>query len=208
MAALCVMKSVRTVLGAVHCAINNSLTPRILSGPQLSFFGCTSVRGIRQVVEKQEGKTTVIEGLTVAAPESPQPPNPNAKCPIYRWNLQNKYTYTDVLLLSQFIRSDGGMLPRRITGLCAQEHRKIAICVQMAHRAGLLPDHRPHLPEGHVPKPKPTPPLNRYLTRYSVKSVKPIYRKGMKWCKNRMPVGHPALKDNIRYSPKPLYTKH
>ncbi len=42
----------------------------------------------------------------------------------------------DVLVLSQFIRSDGGMLPRRITGLCAQEHTKIAICVQMAHRAG------------------------------------------------------------------------
>lgn len=42
----------------------------------------------------------------------------------------------DVLLLSQFIRSDGGMLPRRVTGLCAQEHNKIAICVQMAHRAG------------------------------------------------------------------------
>lgn len=44
----------------------------------------------------------------------------------------------DVLLLSQFIRSDGGMLPRRITGLCAQEHTKIVICVQMAHRAGEL----------------------------------------------------------------------
>ncbi len=41
----------------------------------------------------------------------------------------------DVLVLSQFIRSDGGMLPP-ITGLCAQEHTKIAICVQMAHRAG------------------------------------------------------------------------
>lgn len=43
----------------------------------------------------------------------------------------------DVLLLSQFIRSDGGMLPKRITGLCPEEHRKITICVQMAHRAGL-----------------------------------------------------------------------
>lgn len=27
---------------------------------------------------------------------------------------------------------------------------------------GLLPDHRPPLPEGYVPKPKPNPPLNRY----------------------------------------------
>lgn len=42
----------------------------------------------------------------------------------------------DVLLLSQFIRSDGGMLPRRITGLCLEEHKKVAVCVQMAHRAG------------------------------------------------------------------------
>lgn len=48
MAALCVMKSVRTALSAVHCAINNSLIPRLLNGPQLSFFGCTSSRGIRQ----------------------------------------------------------------------------------------------------------------------------------------------------------------
>lgn len=42
----------------------------------------------------------------------------------------------DVLLLSQFIRSDGGMLPRKITGLCTEEHKKVAVCVQMAHRAG------------------------------------------------------------------------
>lgn len=109
-----------------------------------------------------------IEGVIEPTSERPQPPNPTAACPIYRWNLQNKYNYTvsaftcdisvnyylylviflrlislilmmqDVLLLSQFIRSDGGMLPRRITGLCAQEHNKIAICVQMAHRAGEL----------------------------------------------------------------------
>lgn len=109
-----------------------------------------------------------IEGDIEPTTEIPQPPNPTAACPIYRWNLQNKYNYTvsaftfdisvnhylylviflrlislilmmqDVLLLSQFIRSDGGMLPRRITGLCAQEHNKIAICVQMAHRAGEL----------------------------------------------------------------------
>ncbi|KAM7395562.1 hypothetical protein PAMA_007027 [Pampus argenteus] len=164
-------------------------------------------RGLRQVVEKQEGKTTIIEGQILDVSAGPQPPNPIAKCPIYRWNLQHKYNYTDVLLLSQFIRSDGGMLPRRITGLCTEEHRKIVICVQMAQRAGLLPDHKPKLPEGHVPK-KPKPQLNRYLTRWSINSVKPIYKKGLKWCKKRMPVGHPALNDNVHYSVKPIYTKH
>ncbi|MEQ2275192.1 hypothetical protein XENORESO_000018, partial [Xenotaenia resolanae] len=150
---------------------------------------------------------TQIEGHIIDIPAGPQPPNPTAKCPIYRWNLQHKYNYTDVLLLSQFIRSDGGMLPRRITGLCLEEHRKIAICVQMAHRAGLLPDHKPKLPEGHVPK-RPKPQLNRYLTRWSIDSVKPIYKTGLKWCKKRMDVGHPSLRNNVRYGVKPLYLKH
>lgn len=148
-----------------------------------------------------------IEGQILDVPPAPQPMNPAAKCPIYRWNLQHKYNYTDVLLLSQFIRSDGGMLPKRITGLCHEEHRKIAICVQMAHRAGLLPDHRPKLPEGHVPK-KPKLKLNRYLTRWSIDTVKPIYKKGLKWCKKPMFIGHPILKDNVRYGVKPLYLKH
>ncbi|XP_013867410.1 large ribosomal subunit protein mL66 [Austrofundulus limnaeus] len=160
-------------------------------------------RGVREVVETKEGNTTTIEGKVIDMPAAPEPPNPAAKCPIYRWNLQHKYNYTDVLLLSQFIRSDGGMLPKRVTGLCPEEHRKIAICVQMAHRAGLLPDHRPKLPEGHVPK-KSKPKLNRYLTRWAPKSVKPIYKKGLKWCKKRMVVGHPALKNNVWYGPKPM----
>lgn len=50
--------------------------------------------------------------------------------------------------------------------------------------------------------------LYRYLTRWSINSVKPIYKKGLKWCKKRMPVGHPALKDNVCYSVKPVYIKH
>ncbi|XP_068609942.1 large ribosomal subunit protein mL66 [Brachionichthys hirsutus] len=164
-------------------------------------------RGLRQVVEKREGQTTTIEGHILTTPAGSEPPNPSAKCPIYRWNLQHKYNYTDVLLLRQFIRSDGGMLPRRITGLCTEEHKKIAICVKMAHRAGLLPDHKPKLPEGHVPK-KPKPQLNRYLTRWSIDSVKPVYKSGLKWCKKRISVGDPVLKNNVLYGVKPLYLKH
>ncbi|KAL2082113.1 hypothetical protein ACEWY4_021931 [Coilia grayii] len=174
--------------------------------PQLAVFGLAPSRGIVKVVEKQEKKTTTLEGVTVEIPDSPVPPNPTAHCPIYRWNLQNKYNYTDVLLLSQFIRSDGGMLPRRVTGLCAPEHYKIAACVRMAQRAGLLPDHRPPLPEGHVPKPKPQ--LNRYLSRWSIGTARPIYKRGLKWCKKRMPVGDPILKDNIQYGKRPIRYQH
>ncbi|XP_066849976.1 large ribosomal subunit protein mL66 isoform X2 [Anser cygnoides] len=115
-------------------------------------------RALREVVEVTEGNTTTIEGKIIEDAAAPTPPNPSGQCPICRWNLKHKYDYVDVLLLSQFIRSDGGMLPRRTTGLCLEEHKKIAVCVQMAHRAGLLPNHRPRLPEGHTPK---KPKLNR-----------------------------------------------
>ncbi|XP_007437243.2 39S ribosomal protein S18a, mitochondrial [Python bivittatus] len=114
----------------------------------------TPFRGLRQVIETTEGNTTMIEGKIIEDVEHPAPPNPSGNCPICRWNLKHKYDYMDVLLLSQFIDSKGGMIPRRITGLCEEEHQKIAVCVQMAHRAGLLPDHKPKLPEGFVPKPK------------------------------------------------------
>ncbi|XP_061668855.1 39S ribosomal protein S18a, mitochondrial [Syngnathoides biaculeatus] len=206
MAAACVLRAVRSSFTSFNCALSGNLSAlRMLNVPLVS-HSVSQRRGIRQVVEKQEGQTLTIEGKILDTAAGPQPPNPTAKCPIYRWNLQNKYHYTDVLLLSQFIRSDGGMLPKRITGLCPEEHRKVATCVQMAHRAGLLPDHRPKLPEGHVPKPKPQ--LNRYLTRWSVKSVKPIYKRGLKWCKKPMPVSSLLLKDNVRYSPKPRCYRH
>ncbi|XP_005861031.1 PREDICTED: 28S ribosomal protein S18a, mitochondrial isoform X3 [Myotis brandtii] len=132
----------------------------LLAGPAATSWARPPDRGFREVVEIQKGKTTIIEGRITESPrESPNPPNPSGQCPICRWNLKHKYGYEDVLLLSQFIRPHGGMLPRKITGLCQEEHRKIEECVKMAHRAGLLPNHRPLLPEGFVPKKKPQ--LNR-----------------------------------------------
>lgn len=76
----------------------------------------------------------------------------------------------------------------------------------MAHRAGLFPNHRPQLPEGFVPKSKPK--LNRFLTRWAPKSVRPIYKKGHRWDKVGMPVGSPLLKDNVCYFRRPLKLLH
>ncbi|XP_026363143.1 39S ribosomal protein S18a, mitochondrial [Ursus arctos] len=179
----------------------------LLASPIATSWARLPARGFREVVEIQEGKTTIIEGRLTGTPkESPNPPNPSGQCPICRWNLKHQYGYEDVLLLSQFIRPCGGLLPRRVTGLCQEEHRKIEECVKMAHRAGLFPNHRPRLPEGYVPKSKPQ--LNRYLTRWSPRSVKPIYNKGHRWNKVRMAVGSPLLKDNVSYSRKPLMLHH
>ncbi|XP_026551343.1 39S ribosomal protein S18a, mitochondrial [Pseudonaja textilis] len=179
-----------------------ALLPRFLG----SAWTRPPFRGLRQVVETTEGNTTTIEGKIIDGVEIPSPPNPSGNCPICRWNLKHKYDYMDVLLLSQFITSEGEMIPRNITGLCEEEHKKIRVCVEMAHRAGLLPDHKPKLPEDFVPKPKHI--LNRYHTRYPIDSVRPIYKKGRKWCKVPMPISHPALKDNVTYGSKPLRFNH
>lgn len=50
--------------------------------------------------------------------------------------------------------------------------------------------------------------FDRYLTRWPIKSAKPIWKRGPKWCKKPFPVGHPLLKDNVKYTQKPLCLNH
>lgn len=57
-------------------------------------------------------------------------------CPKCTLGLDIKHT--DVLILSQYLRSDGCMLPKRITGLCNVQQKYIGTLVRMAHRAGML----------------------------------------------------------------------
>lgn len=62
-------------------------------------------------------------------------------CPECSLGLEIKHT--DVLILSQYIRPDGCMLPRRTTGLCRRMQKRIGTMVTMAHNAGLMPNMSP-----------------------------------------------------------------
>uniref|UniRef100_A0A2K6KK01 Uncharacterized protein n=1 Tax=Rhinopithecus bieti TaxID=61621 RepID=A0A2K6KK01_RHIBE len=87
-----------------------------------------------------------------------------------------------------------------------EEHCKMEECVKMAYQAGLLPNHRPQLPEGVVPKSKPQ--LNQYLTRWAPHSLMPIYIKGLPWKRVLMALGSPLLRDNVCYSRTPWKLYH
>lgn len=63
-------------------------------------------------------------------------------CPECTLGLEIKHT--DVLILSQYVRTDGCMLPRRITGLCRRQQKKMGMLVTMAQKAGLMPNLAPH----------------------------------------------------------------
>lgn len=66
------------------------------------------------------------------------------KPPCYMCALGLDVKHTDVLILSQFVRSDGCMLPRRITGLCRRQQKKMGKLVTMAQKAGSY-NHHNHL---------------------------------------------------------------
>lgn len=57
-------------------------------------------------------------------------------CPKCTLGLDIKHT--DVLILKQYIREDGTMLPRRITRLCNVQQKNIGTQVLMAKRAGTI----------------------------------------------------------------------
>lgn len=90
----------------------------------------------------------VVKGVTVPSPRTnllvraeniglPRPVDENTGKPTcYMCSLSLEVKHTDVLILSQFVRTDGCMLPRRITGLCRMQQKKIGKMVSMAQKAG------------------------------------------------------------------------
>ncbi|XP_026476750.1 39S ribosomal protein S18a, mitochondrial-like [Ctenocephalides felis] len=97
---------------------------------------------LKEIKETKSDKELVIEGVILPSPREPllyqpsQIPKDKHVCPLCATGLDVKHT--DVLILSQFLRSDGCMLPRRITGLCKRQQRRVTTMVAMAQKAGLM----------------------------------------------------------------------
>ncbi len=62
---------------------------------------------------------------------------------------QNIYVqYTDIPVLRQFLKDDGSVLHRKITGLCKRQQRKLLVLVKQAKNSGLLLSLQPKLIDG------------------------------------------------------------
>lgn len=109
--------------------------------PHQKCISTSSILGIKQIEVQKENENVVIQGVTSESPRQPillkevcQP----KFCPECTLGLEIKHT--DILILSQYLRSDGCMLPRRITGLCKRQQKKMSALVAMAQKAGLMPN--------------------------------------------------------------------
>ncbi|CAH2000888.1 unnamed protein product [Acanthoscelides obtectus] len=103
----------------------------------------TSTLHLKKINEIQEGKDLVIYGEIVSSEREPYllKSNHSKACPLCATGLDIKHT--DVLILSQFVRKDGCMLPRRITGLCKTQQKRVTYLVAMAQKSGLMPNLTP-----------------------------------------------------------------
>lgn len=81
-------------------------------------------------------KDLLVRADNIDLPSSNCDHESSVKEPCYMCALGLDVKHTDVLILSQFVRSDGCMLPRRITGLCRRQQKKIGKMVSMAQKAG------------------------------------------------------------------------
>ncbi|KAJ8731188.1 hypothetical protein PYW07_004352 [Mythimna separata] len=156
----------------------------------------TSVRSIattnplhlREIHERVEGSTKIIEAVNVPSPRTElliraeNLPTQDAAAstsekPCYMCALGLDVKHTDVLIVSQFVRSDGCMLPRRITGLCRRQQKKMGKLVAMAQKAGLMINLTPSYCKKDPKKRKDHKKFNTYFderTIFMKKIPKPV----------------------------------
>ncbi|KAF8792534.1 39S ribosomal protein S18a like protein [Argiope bruennichi] len=111
-------------------------------------FSCNSVRQFSlssskflvEVKRTETDKQIVIEGVKVKSDREGKVINLHNRkgCPLCRVGL-HFVKHTDTLILSQFVSSDGTVIPQHITGLCNKQHFRVTRAVALAQRAGLIP---------------------------------------------------------------------
>ncbi|CAL8111434.1 unnamed protein product [Orchesella dallaii] len=97
---------------------------------------------VKQITVNEVDDKIVIEGKVVPSPREKYlaklPTNPTGckECPLCRLGLTVRHT--DVLIISQFVNSKGKQLPREVTGLCREKHKRMDYLIVMAEKAGLI----------------------------------------------------------------------
>ncbi|XP_015908969.1 large ribosomal subunit protein mL66 [Parasteatoda tepidariorum] len=102
-------------------------------------FSISSVNRLKEIVRTETENQIVIEGVKVKSEREGKLLNLNrGGCPLCKLGLKN-LKHSDILIISQFINSDGTLIPQHITGLCNKQHFRVRRAVALAQRAGLIP---------------------------------------------------------------------
>nr|XP_002128137.1 28S ribosomal protein S18a, mitochondrial [Ciona intestinalis] len=184
--------------GKILALSKHVLLPKVNLNNMLFF---SPSRSYRQIEVKEDGNVTTISGKVFEEKVTnyAQRLNQNDLCPLRSRGIH--ITPYDVLILNQFITSEGDILSQAETGLSRKEYFKVIACVKMAQRANMLPGSERQVDMHGTEVPK----LNRYLTRYQIGSRTPIKSRGLWYRKRYFKVGDArSVRDAPRVSRKPL----
>jgi ribosomal protein S18 len=110
--------------------------------------------------------------------ENPAKIRPCVLCELEKKNIFVQYT--DILVLRQFLREDGTLLNRKITGLCKKQQKKLYTIVKHAKYCGLLMNLQPPKIDGSKPDIDPRKrfehlQFNAYFEDYEIMKKKYKY---------------------------------
>jgi len=89
-------------------------------------------RTFKEIVQTEDENSIRIKGIQSTESTTDSMVDTPATCPISSRNLQ--VTSEDVLILGQFVASDGSILEQHETGLCRKEYFKVKANILMAQR--------------------------------------------------------------------------
>ncbi|XP_054724517.1 39S ribosomal protein S18a, mitochondrial-like [Uloborus diversus] len=95
---------------------------------------------LKEIHRAETENQIVVEGVKIKSDREGRVIN-NASlqgCPLCKLGLKN-LRHTDILILSQFINSDGSIINQNVTGLCNKQHFRVVRAVGLAQKAGLIP---------------------------------------------------------------------
>ncbi|KAF5394288.1 28s ribosomal protein s18a mitochondrial [Paragonimus heterotremus] len=104
-------------------------------------FTCSANRMKKEIRCSVENNRTIIEGVHVPSERADKVVrldgfgDPRDTDPISRLNLN--LAHTDVRILSQFLRPDGTVLPRSVSGISLRSQLYIELLIERAKKAGM-----------------------------------------------------------------------
>ncbi|KAJ6223942.1 hypothetical protein RDWZM_002487 [Blomia tropicalis] len=91
-----------------------------------------------EAVKVESERTSYLVEKIVEIDESLKRKSYCGACPLCKLNLK-RLAYSDVLILEQFIESNGTLIAREFTGLCHKSYAKVRTLVKQSQKAKLLP---------------------------------------------------------------------
>lgn len=166
------------------CRLVNSFKVSSLVNRSFHLANLNQIKSIEKIEDKKTN-TLIIEGNYIQENDKNHlkfdTHGHDTVCSFCKLEKMGIYVqHQDVLVLKQFLKEDGTLLPRKVTQLCYKQYKKLRVIVKHAKIAGLLMNLQPSLLSSQKPNTNPELRMddlkwNRHYKDYEVLKQKMKY---------------------------------